>query len=361
MILEVINLSKLDNNPKAISDIYIIIPAYCPDFRLLNLLKELNDYIVVVVNDGSGNDYKYVFQELCKIENCIVLEHAVNLGKGRAIKTGLNYILNNYENVKGVVTADADGQHLSCDIIKVAETLGKTPDKLILGCRNFQKNIPLRSKFGNIITKGIFKLMVGIGVSDTQTGLRGIPGKFIPKCIKLAGERYEYEINMLVSAAKDEIGIIEVIINTVYINDNDSSHFNPIFDSFRIYFVLFRFLISSVTTSGIDFFVFYFCTRINIELAISTGIARIIAGNYNFFINKKYVFKKKTTFLIAFIKYWSLVFFLGTLSYVGITFFKNNNIFGVLLSKVIVESLLFLFSFTVQRDFVFNNKKDMEE
>ena len=354
-------MSKSDNFHKIDQDIYIIIPAYCPDNRLLKLLKELKNYIVIVINDGSGNDYKFVFQEVCKLENCILIEHAVNLGKGRAIKTGLNYILINFKNVKGVVTADADGQHLSCDIIKVIKTLEETPDKVILGCRSFQKSIPLRSRFGNTITKRIFKLIVGVGVSDTQTGLRGIPRNFIPKCIELAGEGYEYEINMLISAVKDEIGINEVVINTVYIDDNRSSHFNPIFDSFRIYFVLTRFLLSSLTTSGIDFLIFYFCNSLNTDLVISTGIARMIAGNYNFFINKKYVFKKKTTFLMAFIKYWCLVLFLGMLSYVGITFFKSNTIFGVLSSKVIIESLLFLFSFSIQRDFIFNDKKDFKE
>jgi glycosyltransferase involved in cell wall biosynthesis len=339
----------------------ILIPAYNPDKQLIDLIDRLIESgiaNIIVIDDGSGPEYREIFNSIRNKDCCHICIHAVNLGKGRAIKTGLNYALANFPELSGIVTADADGQHISEDILKVQNKLIENPEKLILGCRGFDENIPFRSKLGNEITKKVFQLLTSIKVSDTQTGLRGIPYRYMFECLKMDGEKYEYEINMLVSCGKYRISIAEVPIETVYIDQNRSSHFNPVLDSIKIYFVLFRFLLSSLSTSLIDFIVFIICSGSGINILFSTIISRIIAGNYNFVINKKLVFRSHSNAKQSFLKYWLLVLLLGSLSYVGILSLVNYLNVNLLISKAIVETLLFFTSFTIQRNLVFYSKED---
>jgi len=339
----------------------ILIPAYKPDKQLLDLIDKLigsGTTDIIIVDDGSGPEYGEIFNSVREKHGCHICNHAVNLGKGRAIKTGLNYALLNFPELAGIVTADADGQHLPKDILKVQEKLSANQDDLILGCRSFGEKIPFRSKLGNEITKKVFHLLTSIKVSDTQTGLRGIPYRYILECIRMDGEKYEYEINMLVSCGRHGIHLTEVPIETVYIDQNRSSHFNPVLDSIKIYFVLFRFLLSSLTTALIDFIVFIICSGFGLNILLSTIIGRIIAGNYNFVINRKLVFRSHSNALKSFAKYWLLVLLLGSLSYTGILTLVNYLNLNVLLSKALIETLLFFTSFAIQRNLVFYSKED---
>ena len=162
--------------------IVLIIPAYEPDDRLITLLEEIRkDYHghIVVVNDGSGNEYDKYY-EAARRYNCEVIEHFVNMGKGRALKNAFNYCLNTYPDIVGCVTADSDGQHLPVDIYRVMQELYDNRECLIMGCRNFrQEDVPFRSKLGNGFMKGACRFMCGVNTSDTQTGLRGIPAEFM--------------------------------------------------------------------------------------------------------------------------------------------------------------------------------------
>jgi glycosyltransferase involved in cell wall biosynthesis len=341
----------------------VLIPAYKPQNLLINLIEKLTASgidNIIVIDDGSGAEFKEIFNQIGKNRYCHVCTHAVNLGKGRAIKTGLNFALLNYPDLTGVVTADADGQHLPGDIIKVQNKLSEYPQHLILGCRSFGKKIPLRSKLGNEITKKVFHLLIGVKVSDTQTGLRGIPAIYFPECLTMDGEKFEYEINMLASSRKNKIQIKETTIETVYIDQNRSSHFNPLFDSIKIYFVLFRFLISSLSTSLIDFLVFIICSSTGMNILFSTIIARLIAGNFNFAVNKKIVFKSESNLILSLVKYWSLVALLGSISFVGIQSLVNYAHLNILFSKGLIETLLFFVSFAVQRDLVFYSKENVK-
>ena len=261
-------------------EIVILIPAYNPSECLIDLTNRLigENYIVVVVNDGSNDKSLEIFKKLNK--NIIIINHAKNMGKGTALKTGFNYIKDNIECV-GVITADADGQHLFEDIKKVTDSLIFNNESIILGCRNNMNSAPLRSKFGNFFTRKIFKLATGYEIFDTQTGLRGIPNKYLKDLVKIKGDRYEYEINMLISFAIKKINIVEVNISTVYIDDNKASNFNAITDSYRIYkCIIFNtnlgtiilFLISACISFLIDYFVLinmvYFLVNIIIMIVL---------------------------------------------------------------------------------------------
>lgn len=181
----------------------------------------------------------------------------MNLGKGRALKTAFNHCLlasggisggadSVCRGIPGCVTADSDGQHTPADILACMRSLWDNPESLILGCRDFDgPAVPARSSFGNKCTRQVFRYLLGLSVSDTQTGLRAIPAFFMEKLLEVKGERFEYETNMLIEAKNLNIRILEVPVKTIYIEENKTSHFNPIKDSLRIYLVFGKFLFSS--------------------------------------------------------------------------------------------------------------------
>lgn len=218
-----------------IEKLIVLIPAYNPDNKLISLIDELkstNKFNIIVVNDGSDNEYQSVFNDIKN--DCVLLSHKENIGKGAALKTGLKYIKKNY-NDGIIVTMDADGQHTIKDAIKISEYCNEHKDCLVLGSRKLDKKVPLRSKIGNGITRFVFRLSTGVKVYDTQTGLRAFDISLLDKMININGDRYEYEMNVLLTFSKHKIPIKELTIKTIYIDNNSSSHFNTIKDSYRIY------------------------------------------------------------------------------------------------------------------------------
>ncbi len=342
----------------------VIIPAYEPDEKLNKLIDDLmaaGITDIVVVDDGSAPEkYGSIFEALKG--KATLLRHAVNMGKGRALKTAFNYCLNEYTDLLGVITADSDGQHSPEDIKKCMDALEKEPSKLILGVRDFDKSgIPARSVFGNKVTSVVMKLLTGISMSDTQTGLRGISSEFMKYLLTEKGERFEFETNMLMDAKELGINIVEVPIRTIYLEENRSSHFNPIKDSIRIYAIFLKFVFSSLSSSVVDIVLFgIFCSLFrNIPMAIgyimaATVLARIISAAYNFTINYKVVFKGKGNKGAAAAKYLILAVCIMLLSGSLVSFFHGlfpgAPEFAV---KIPVDCVLFFLSFLVQREIVY--------
>jgi len=219
-------------------DIVVIIPTYDPNETIMSefmtkLQKEFKN--IIVVNDGCRSEFDDFFKKLGE-KKIKILKNNVNLGKGMALKHAYNYVLNEYPNCKGVVSADCDGQHTVEDIKKLAEACIKNPEALVIGVRDFnQEIVPKRSRFGNKITKLVMEELVDISISDTQTGLRAMSYEMIKTFIKSGGERYEYETNQLIDCKVKNIPVVEVPIETIYIDGNSESHFNPIGDSIKIY------------------------------------------------------------------------------------------------------------------------------
>lgn len=346
-------------------DIVIIIPSYKPDREIMiEFIQKVKSKFsnIVVVDDGSGNEYSQ-FYEYLKEEGITVLKHYINFGKGRAIKTAFNYILNNYPNIIGTVTADCDGQHYIEDIVKCAEKLKENPEKLVIGYRNFdEKQVPFKSRFGNKLTRGIFSAFVGIKITDTQSGLRAFGRKTMETFLQTAGERYEYETNMLIDCKQKDIEISEVPISTVYIRNNSLSHFNPIRDSIMIYKLFAKYIISSLSSFILDILLYTLFIsvlpeiRINgiTEIIIATVIARIISAIYNFAINSKVVFKNKNKNSI--IKYFVLCIIQMFISAFAVSeLFKLLHINSTLI-KVIVDTIIFIINFVIQREWVFKKK-----
>lgn len=337
----------------------VVIPAYDPDEKLISLLKDIKEntkYDVVIVNDGSSKKVSDIFFEAGRYGE--VLPHIMNMGKGRAIKTALEYIEGSYKDNVSIVVADADGQHKVKDIIKVANKLEENKKSLILGCRHFTGDIPFRSKFGNIVTKYVFKMASGKMISDTQTGLRAFSKEMIPFLMKIEGNRYEYEMNVLLESVANKINIIEVPIETVYLEENKSSHFKPIKDSFIIYKNIIKFSFSSLASFFVDFILYSIMILISGSVLVSNITARIISASFNFYINKNYVFKHKESTALAALKYFALAACLLVINTLLLTFIVKYLIKNRLIAKIIVEMVLFIISYIVQRLFVFksNNK-----
>ena len=211
----------------------VLIPAYNPIDLLINIVNDLGNKVdVIVVNDGSDREYDNTFKSIEK--KCTLLTHHYNCGKGNAIKTGLKYIKDNYKESL-IVTVDADGQHSVDDVIKIFDYLENNKDCFVLGKRSLDKKIPIRSKIGNSITRRVFYKKTHVKIYDTQTGLRGFSSKMIDKLLSITGSRYEYEMNVLLVLTSENVNIVEIPINTIYIDNNSSSHFNTFKDSYRIY------------------------------------------------------------------------------------------------------------------------------
>ena len=343
----------------------LMIPSLEPDEKLPRLLEQLHAAgieNIVLVDDGSGPAYAHFFEQARERWGCTVLRHAVNLGKGRALKTAFNHCLNTWPQAPGCVTADSDGQHTPECILKVMEALCRQPDALILGCRNFDdRDVPLRSSFGNKCTRAVFKVLVGLSITDTQTGLRAIPTGFMKTLMHTSGERFEFESNMLIDTKEAQVPIVEVPIETVYIEENKTSHFNPLRDSARIYAVFGKFLFSSLSSSVVDLALFsLFCMLLapviggTLYIALATVFARVISATYNYFLNYKIVFKSREHHGMAAGKYLVLALVqMGCSAGLVSLLYLITGGFSELVLKIVVDVFLFFLSFQFQREFVY--------
>lgn len=346
----------------------IIIPSYEPDEKLPALLAKLRESgfkNIVVVDDGSGASYSQFFEEAQGIYGCAVLHHAINQGKGRALKTAFNYCLREFPEMVGAITADSDGQHTPECILACVDTLLQSSEALVLGCRSFEgSEVPARSEFGNKLTRVVMKYLTGITVSDTQTGLRGIPASFMRQLLMVKGERFEFETNMLLETKKLNVPIVEVPIKTVYIEENKTSHFNPIKDSIKIYMIFGKFLFSSLSSSVVDLVLFsVFCYLLKDSelngisyITAATVFARVLSAFYNYMLNYKVVFQSESPVTTSLPRYVLLA-----VVQMGLSAFLVNKLYPFfggmeVLIKIPVDVLLFFLSFVIQREFVYKEK-----
>lgn len=342
----------------------VIIPAFNPDEKLISVIEDLykTELKIVVVDDGSKNQSKHIFEQLKSRYNCDVCIHEINKGKGAALKTGIRHAAYNYPECIGYVTADADGQHSPIDIMKVASALLESPDSLILGTRNFcEKNVPFKSRWGNRITSFVFKMSIGQQCPDTQTGLRGIPKKYTKNCLSVHGDRFEYEMNMLLEFGKMEIPFSFIPISTIYLEKNKSSHFHPMRDSILIYLNILRYSLSSMASAAIDLSLFTLLIKLIFSstftgILASTIIARVISGYVNFSVNKHWVFESKNNHNTEMLKYTMLFCSQMLLSWLFVTIFSTMYA-HITLIKIAVDSILFLFSYQIQKNFIFQNSR----
>lgn len=342
----------------------VIIPSLNPDKKLVTLVEKLKemDLKTIIINDGSTQECAIIFELLKSKFQCVVCDHIKNMGKGVALKTGIEYAAKNYPDACGFVTADADGQHAPEDIFRIATVLEENPDNLILGTRNFNnENIPFKSKWGNRITSLAYLLSTGQNCPDTQTGLRGIPKKFSETCLAITGSRYEYEMNFLLEIGKSRIPFVEVPIETIYLNDNKASHFHAIKDSARIYLNILKFSLSSFVSAIIDNYLFTLLmgvafTTTSLGILEATIISRIMSGCINFVLNKHWVFENKNSESKAALQYAILFVSQMILSWFFVSSLSTLPI-HLSIIKIAVDTGLFFLSYQIQKNVIFQEKK----
>ena len=358
---------SLDINKK----ITILIPALNPTEEFIEYINELieNGFEdIIVVNDGSKETSKTIFENISKIKKCTIIVHKENQGKGKALKDGLKYFKIQSKGKIGIITADCDGQHLVKDIVKIAEKIAENSNSLILGTRNFnQKDVPEKSSFGNKITSSVFKILYGIEITDTQTGLRGIPLKLVEEFQKIQGNRYEYETNMLIFCIKEQIEMIEEPITTVYIDKNVNSNFRPVKDSIMIYGRILNSFLKYSMVSILSFIldimifkVFLMTVKLNIEQAklivLATVFARIISSLFNYILNKKVTFKSNEKIISTLVKYYILCVTQMIISGLLVATIYSLTGWTEVGIKLIIDTILFVVNYRIQKIWVFNTK-----
>ena len=345
-------------------DTVILIPAYKPDMALIRLVEQLNEIEalnVLVVDDGSGTNFAPVFAQLAG--KAAFTGYETNHGKGYALKHGFKTIAELFPDAKYIITADADGQHKLEDILAVREHLVKG-ERFVIGARRFTGKVPFRSKFGNSITQFVFRFLAKTNVSDTQTGLRGFTQDMIPDLLSIPGERYEYETYMLLHFSEIGVKIDECPIATIYENNNESSHFHPLRDSFKIYKAIFsfsspaKFMVSSFFAFLLDTIILMCMLHFGIAKTISIGVAWAVSSLMNFIINRYFVFHSKTKLLPAACKYYLLALVVMGLKNYGLFMLLTDVLFiPELPGKLLAEISFFILNYIVQQKFIFRMKR----
>ncbi|MCE5234732.1 MAG: bifunctional glycosyltransferase family 2/GtrA family protein [Clostridiaceae bacterium] len=333
--------------------IYLLIPAYQPDERLVPFVRELTEeFKVVVVDDGSAPACRELFSRV-QAEGATVLYHGSNLGKGAALKTGLHYI-KELSDASGVITADADGQHGKKDILRIRDAMLLAPDTLFLGGRDFKK-MPPRSRFGNTMTRFFFRLFTGIRVSDTQTGLRGLPAYLFDRLLELSGERYEYEMNMLLALKHWGAAYEELPIETIYIDNNRASHFHALRDGWRVFSRVVKYSLSSLGSTAFDY-VLYALLLFVLRPSWSYGIAKACAAVLNFELNCRFVFHGRRSFKNA-LGYAALALFSMSAGAFLVSLLTKEGM-NNFLAKLIIDLALFFLNYLVQKYLIFKKAAD---
>ena len=368
-----------------LSKISVVLPSLDPDEKLQCVVDGLLEYgftDIILVNDGSKPENLHYFTELADAHPEItLLHHEKNQGKGAALKTAFAWFLENRPEAVGVVTVDGDNQHHSADTKDCCLRMMET-GKVVLGCRDFTlDHVPARSRFGNHTTSLVFKLFCGMTLSDTQTGLRAVPREAVEVFVHVPGDRFEYETNMLLSMKENGIAYEEVKIRTVYIEENKSSHFHAIKDSWRIYKLIlkhfFRYTLSSLLCAGVDTAMFSLFDHLLLSVSVAVHdtvpyiLARVISSLLNFFLNQKLVFGAKGSTGKAMLRYYALA-----IPQLAVQMLLTNGVFLLLhvsenagglrtLWYVIVMAVLYFLSYTIQQRWVFaahkNSKHEVEK
>lgn len=360
-----------------LSKISVVLPSLDPDDKLITVIDGLLSVgftDIILINDGSKPENLHYFEEADRHPEVHLLHHPVNRGKGAALKTAFRYYLDNRPDSLGVVTVDGDNQHHPEDTKNCALHMAEH-NKLVLGVRDFSlPHVPTRSRLGNRITSFVFKLFVGMTISDTQTGLRALPTADVKTLIEVYGDRFEYETNMLLAMKEFDIPFDEVKIRTVYIEENKSSHFHAVKDSWRIYKLIlahfFKYTLSAIVSAVVDVGLF---TLLNALLhgilrdpllnAACVGGARVVSSILNFFMNHRLVFQSQVPTGKALLRYYALAIpmlvmqFLLTEGVYRLFHIAESQTLLRGLLYAVVMGVLYIVSFTVQQRWVFHQSK----
>ena len=365
----------------------VLIPSLEPDEKLTAYVQKLTAAgfgLVLVIDDGSSEKYQPIFDEIASWEGCRVLHHEVNRGKGAALKTGFRYILDQTD-LQGVITADSDGQHTVPDTLHLAELLTADEKNLLLGSRDFSrksKKVPPKSRFGNRLTSAVFALFYSRWLPDTQTGLRALSRAFLKEQLDIEGDRFEYEMNQLIYCAVHKLPMTVVPIETVYLDENQGTHFHPIRDSWRIYKLIFgsffRFMGASLLCTLVDLLLFTVLRHwpvpqwvgaettwkllgisVMAVTVLATWIARVFSAGLNYYMNRSLVFKirdsKGSGLRYLLVAVAIMLLSSGLVGGIAALFGLTSASFANTVIKIVVDTILYFINYRIQKNWVFRN------
>lgn len=369
---------------------YIVIPAFEPEPGLCLRIREMKERIpaqIIVIDDGSGADYRETFDRIEKMEHCTVLRHEENKGKGRALKTGFDHVRRQiaartddvpYDKpAVRILCADCDGQHLPGDGVRLLEISRCHPGALILGARDFSgSEVPWKSRFGNRFSSAVFHALSGVYLEDTQTGFRAFDDSLLELMLRVPGERFEYETSVLLTCAKQDIPVRTEKIETVYEEKNAGTHFRPVQDSIRVMAALFyepaKFLLSSLFCAVLDLFLFRVFERTvqagQFErIMAATAGARLLSASVNFTVNRNWVFRsdgggKTCGYCREVLSYLLLCIGIMAASAISVSVLSSLSGLEPASVKIPCDILLFFLSYQIQKSRIFSRRrKDGED
>lgn len=363
---------------RAGSPVAAVVPSLNPTRQLTGTVEGLlaaGFARVILVNDGSRPETEEYFQELDRLPQVTLLTHPVNRGKGAAMKTAFTWLLEHWPDCPGVVTVDGDGQHHPEDALACAQKM-LAEERVILGCRDFSRpEVPPRSRTGNRITRGVFRVFCGMSLSDTQTGLRAVPRRYLEELTAVAGDRYEYETNMLLALKERRIPWGEMKIRTIYLEENRGSHFHPVRDSWKIYRLIlahfFRYTLSSVVSAVADTGLFGLLSALLAGVlagaaltAAATAGARALSSLLNFSLNRWVVFRSRGPLGRSLARYYALALpmllaqFLLTEGVLRAAHISDRQTLLRTVIYAVVMAGLFVGSYVIQHRWVFEERKE---
>lgn len=363
---------------RAGSPVAAVVPSLNPTRQLTGTVEGLlaaGFARVILVNDGSRPETEEYFQELDRLPQVTLLTHPVNRGKGAAMKTAFTWLLEHWPDCPGVVTVDGDGQHHPEDALACAQKMLEE-ERVILGCRDFSRpEVPPRSRMGNRITRGVFRVFCGMSLSDTQTGLRAVPRRYLEELTAVAGDRYEYETNMLLALKERRIPWGEIKIRTIYLEENRGSHFHPVRDSWKIYRLIlahfFRYALSSVVSAVADTGLFGLLSALLAGAlagaaltAAATAGARVLSSLLNFSLNRWVVFRSRGPLGRSLARYYALALpmllaqFLLTEGVLRAARISDRQTLLRTVIYAVVMAGLFVGSYVIQHRWVFEERKE---
>lgn len=347
----------------------IVIPTIDPTAALVMLVGALQDRgfsRFIVVDDGSDASHWLAFSRLDE-RGCVVLHHDENRGKGAAIKTALNIVGSRFPDASGIITVDGDGQHLPDDVLRVARYAEDHPGRIVLGIRDLRSRfVPRRSHVGSWFSSLFFRLDTGIRCPDTQTGLRFIPRFLLQFARSIPANRYDYEMDFLICAAKRGLGLDMVPIATVYENGNRGTHFRAVADSYLIFRSFIRFALSSLSCAGVDLGLFALITLLlppeaPLTIAAATVMARCASGGFNFLINRHWSFEVSGDKMPLQLGRYILLFVCQMVASAGGVTLLSLLPLPLIPIKMVVDGSLFVFSYFLQRNWVFVKRRDKDQ
>ena len=334
---------------------YVLIPAYQPDARLPRLILELHradpSTKIVVVDDGSGQKFSDIF-EASATAGAHVISYENNRGKGYALREGFTWIRDIAGDLSEcVVTADADGQHTLNDIFRVGRTCTDTGTS-VLGVREFVGHVPARSRIGNTATSALFWLATGWKLKDTQTGLRAFPVALLPALLEVQGDRYEYELRVLLHLAKFRHPVTQIPIETIYEAGNPTSHFRPLQDSARIWAPLLKFAASSGVATIIDYVLVLALNALTGALFFPVVVARMVSASVNFAMNRRVFEATGVPLRRSALRYAALAVAVVAGSYTMLAVLTGIGM-PLWIAKIIADTTMYLVSYSAQSRYVF--------